>query len=137
MTTKVVVETRGIPFKRVTVEDPWLDEGTTEVRTVGVRGTKRLTFAVTLVDGRQVRKRLLSAVVVRRPVDQVTAIGTKAAEPAGDCDPNYSGCVPVASDVDCAGGSGNGPAYVEGPVEVIGSDIYDLDRDNDGIGCES
>ncbi|MFC7613241.1 hypothetical protein ACFQV2_06075 [Actinokineospora soli] len=53
-----------------------------------------------------------------------------------DCDPNYSGCVPIASDVDCEGGSGNGPAYVAGPVRVIGSDIYGLDRDDDGIGCE-
>jgi resuscitation-promoting factor RpfB len=52
------------------------------------------------------------------------------------CDPNYDPCVPIASDVDCAGGSGNGPAYVVGPVTVVGSDIYDLDRDNDGIGCE-
>lgn len=55
---------------------------------------------------------------------------------AQGCDPNYDPCVPIASDVDCAGGSGNGPAYVQGPVRVIGSDIYGLDRDNDGIGCE-
>lgn len=53
-----------------------------------------------------------------------------------ECDPNYSGCVPIASDVDCAGGSGDGPAYVKGPVKVIGKDIYRLDRDGDGIGCE-
>lgn len=52
------------------------------------------------------------------------------------CNSNYSGCVPIASDVDCAGGSGNGPEYVSGPIQVIGSDIYDLDRDNDGIACE-
>lgn len=52
------------------------------------------------------------------------------------CDPNYDPCVPIASDVDCAGGSGNGPAYVQGPVRVIGSDVYGLDRDGDGIGCE-
>lgn len=51
------------------------------------------------------------------------------------CDPNYTGCVPVDSDVDCRGGSGNGPSYT-GPVEVIGTDIYDLDRDNDGHACE-
>src|SRR5215204_3472674 len=50
------------------------------------------------------------------------------------CDPNYSGCVPIASDVDCAGGRGNGPAYVKGPVKVIGKDIYRLDSDGDGIG---
>lgn len=57
--------------------------------------------------------------------------------PAPSCDANYTGCVPIASDVDCAGGSGNGPAYVNGPVQVIGTDIYDLDSDNDGVGCES
>ncbi|GIF71964.1 hypothetical protein Asi02nite_14820 [Asanoa siamensis] len=52
-------------------------------------------------------------------------------------DANYSGCVPVASDVDCPGGDGNGPAYVQGPVKVIGGDIYDLDRDGDGTACDS
>jgi hypothetical protein len=56
--------------------------------------------------------------------------------PAAGCDPNYSGCVPVASDVDCAGGSGNGPAYVAGPVTVVGADPYGLDADDDGLGCE-
>ncbi|QFZ19365.1 hypothetical protein EKG83_19705 [Saccharothrix syringae] len=56
--------------------------------------------------------------------------------PKPACDPNYSGCVPIASDVDCAGGSGDGPAYVTGPVNVIGTDIYRLDNDKDGVGCE-
>lgn len=59
-----------------------------------------------------------------------------APKPASTCDPNYSDCVPVASDVDCAGGSGNGPAYLQGTAEVIGTDIYDLDRDGDGTACE-
>lgn len=58
------------------------------------------------------------------------------AAPSG-CDPNYAGaCVPIASDVDCAGGRGNGPAYVRGPVTVVGSDIYGLDSNHDGVGCE-
>ena len=64
------------------------------------------------------------------------ALGPQAAG-AQDCDANYGGvCVPIASDVDCAGGSGNGPAYVMGPVYIIGSDIYGLDRDGDGVACE-
>jgi hypothetical protein len=57
-------------------------------------------------------------------------------EGAESCDPNYSPCVPIDDDVDCANGRGNGPSYVDGPVEVIGSDIYDLDRDGDGVACE-
>lgn len=69
-------------------------------------------------------------------VAPTTVAPPTTAAPAS-CDPNYSGgCVPIASDVDCAGGSGNGPAYVRGPVTVVGSDIYGLDGDNDGIGCE-
>jgi hypothetical protein len=61
-----------------------------------------------------------------------------APEPASDsgCDSNYSGCVPIASDVDCGGGSGDGPAYLDGSVSVIGSDVYGLDSDSDGTACE-
>ncbi len=44
-------------------------------------------------------------------------------------------CVPIASDVDCEGGSGNGPAYT-GRVRVIGPDEYGLDDNGDGVGCE-
>lgn len=110
-----------------------MPEGTTKVRVSGVPGVKTLAYEVTLVNGVQTGKRLVREEVTRQPVAEVVAVGTKRPR----CDPNYSGaCVPIASDVDCAGGSGNGPAYVTGPVTVIGTDIYDLDRDNDGIGCE-
>ncbi|MEK7167905.1 MAG: hypothetical protein AAB791_02790 [Patescibacteria group bacterium] len=53
-----------------------------------------------------------------------------------DCHPSYSGCLdPNASDYDCVSGSGNGPYYT-GKVQVIGPDVFDLDRDHDGWGCE-
>jgi endonuclease YncB( thermonuclease family) len=48
----------------------------------------------------------------------------------------YSPCIPPGPDVDCRGGSGNGPRYVDGPVSVKGSDPYGLDDDGDGVGCE-
>lgn len=52
------------------------------------------------------------------------------------CHSGYSGCLNAsASDYDCASGSGNGPYYT-GAVQVYGSDPFDLDRDNDGWGCE-
>jgi hypothetical protein len=54
------------------------------------------------------------------------------------CNANYTPCVPDdAVDVDCQGGSGNGPSYVTGPVTVVGDDVYGLDADHDGIGCEA
>lgn len=138
-TTKEVVELRTIPFKKRTVTDDSLPKGEKTVRTEGVNGTRRLTYRVTFVNGVQTAKHLLRQEVAKEPRTQITAVGTKvdAPEQSSGCDPNYSGCVPIASDVDCSGGSGNGPEYVAGPIEVIGSDIYRLDADHDGIACEN
>jgi hypothetical protein len=47
----------------------------------------------------------------------------------------YDPCLRPGSDVDCAGGSGDGPRYT-GFVQVTGDDPYGLDRDGDGTGCE-
>jgi hypothetical protein len=131
--TTTVTETQKIPYKTRQVNDSSLARGTTKVRVRGVAGVRTLTYEVTMVNGEQTEKRLVRRVVTRPPVTRVIAVGTKAAR---QCDPNYSGCVPIASDVDCAGGSGNGPGYVQGPVRVTGSDIYDLDRDGDGVACD-
>ncbi|WP_368496841.1 G5 domain-containing protein [Herbiconiux sp. A18JL235] len=142
----------AIAFGASTYEDPNVDVGTNVVVTAGVAGQKVTRWELTVVDGVETARRLVSETVTVAPVDEVTAIGTRqpppppapepepqpeAAAPGGGCDPNYAGaCVPIDSDVDCAGGSGNGPSYVRGPVQVIGSDIYDLDRDGDGIACD-
>jgi hypothetical protein len=67
----------------------------------------------------------------------MAATSAGAAAAPTDCHPNYTPCVPVAEDVDCAGGDGDGPAYVEGPVTVVGEDLYGLDHDGNGTGCES
>ena len=39
-----------------------------------------------------------------------------ASRPTRSCTSGYSPCIPPGPDVDCAGGSGNGPRYVQGPV---------------------
>jgi endonuclease YncB( thermonuclease family) len=52
---------------------------------------------------------------------------------ASICNPNYKGCIPNSSlDLDCADIKKLGLAI----VQVIGKDIYKLDRDGDGIGCD-
>ncbi len=138
---EVVVE--AVPFDVATREDPNADQGTRQVVTAGSNGERTLTYEVTYTDGVETDRRLVADDVTREPVDEVVSVGTRqpqaaapAPAPGGACDPNYSGCVPIASDVDCAGGSGNGPAYASGPITVIGSDVYDLDRDGDGVACE-
>jgi hypothetical protein len=147
-TTTTVTEVVAIPFAARTVEDALLDTGRTVVRTRGRAGSKTVTWTVRTRGGVEVDRAVSGEKVTLEPVDEVTVVGTKVAAPepqddpvepadTDDCDPNYSGgCVPIASDVDCAGGKGNGPAYVRGPVQVVGKDIYGLDADHDGIGCE-
>ena len=69
-----------------------------------------------------------------RPAPTTTTVA------APRCHPSYVGeCLPVgAVDVDCAGGGGNGPVYAYTKnIRVVGPDVYGLDRDGDGIGCES
>jgi micrococcal nuclease len=48
------------------------------------------------------------------------------------CHPSYSPCLPIVADLNCPDVRGLGKA----PVDVKGPDEYELDRDNDGIGCE-
>ena len=142
ITTEIVTETETIPFKKVLRDDASMDLGKEAIATKGVDGVKTLTYEVVLSDGVETSRQLVSEEITTKPVDEVTSVGTRKPpppppDPEPECDPNYAGaCVPIDSDVDCAGGGGNGPSYVQGPVRVVGSDIYDLDRDGDGIGCE-
>lgn len=159
VTVETVTQTEEVPFERVTVEDDTMDLGTSAVTTAGVAGVRTLTYTVTLTDGVETARELVGDEVTTAPIDEVTSVGTYEPPPPppepepepepedepvalteapsdDGCDPNYSGCVPIDTDVDCAGGSGNGPSYADGPVDVIGEDIYDLDADDDGVGCE-
>jgi len=54
------------------------------------------------------------------------------------CDPSYPDvCLKDGiGDYDCAGGSGNGPNYIAGPIRVLPPDPFGLDRDHNGWGCE-
>jgi hypothetical protein len=71
----------------------------------------------------------------------IAAVGTGVAVAAacrnGCSAPSYAPSYrSSAGDYDCAGGPGDGPYYVRGPFPLTGPDIYNLDRDHDGIACE-
>lgn len=74
-----------------------------------------------------------AAAQAQRELEEQERTEEEAEEEAAACD--YNPCLSPASDYDCEGGSGDGPAYT-GTVEVIGTDIYGLDEDGDGIGCD-
>lgn len=146
---KSVTQTQSVAYTSSIINDPSIPKGSTKITTGGINGTQAMIFMVTLTDGVQTSKDLISSSLTTPPVNKVTSIGTyvapaaqsspKSSQSNTDCDSNYSGaCVPnvYPTDVDCGGGSGNGPYYVYGPLRVIGTDHYGLDRDGDGAACE-
>ena len=82
--------------------------------------------------------RITLVVAKAPPPPPSTAPPPPTTVPSRNCDPSYpDACLdPTAVDYDCAGGSGNGPKYVSGPIRVRAPDPFDLDRDGDGWGCE-
>ncbi|MDF2991419.1 MAG: hypothetical protein K0S37_1933 [Microbacterium sp.] len=141
---KQVEERSVVPFTSSTVDDGNLAAGTTAVVTAGANGERLVTYRVTYEDGVEISREVASDVISVAPVNEVIANGTYVAPPPpppapvdNGCHPSYEGaCVPFADDVDCEGGSGNGPAYIQGPLRVVGPDVYDLERDDDGIACD-
>jgi|SRR5215210_3900032 len=89
-----------------------------------VTSTVAETHTVTTTVTRHAKARTITRTITEQ---------ASAPPPSGDggsgCDSNYTGCVPSGQgDVDCAD--------VNGPVQVIGDEIYGLDRDGDGQACE-
>ncbi len=63
-----------------------------------------------------------------RPLDRMRSVTS----PTDAC------IAPRAGDVDCPDGTGNGPTYAPTTdFRVVGPDVFGLDRDNDGIACET
>jgi hypothetical protein len=79
----------------------------------------------------------ITVVIAKAPPPPPTTAPPPTSAPR-NCDPSYPDvCLnPNAEDYDCAGGSGNGPLYVEGPISVRPPDPFGLDADDDGVGCE-
>jgi hypothetical protein len=77
----------------------------------------------------------LTAAMTFAFVGSASAQGNQAQAP-DECHASYDPCVPIATDVDCASGAGDGPVFIDYPVRVIGEYVYGLDHDGNGTGCE-
>jgi hypothetical protein len=113
-----------------------------DVKNAATPVAKTVTVAaepVTITETETVKKRVVKW-RTRTVTETVTASsgGGGGGGSGGNCHPSYQGeCLdPSVSDYDCAGGSGDGPGYVYGTVEVVGYDEYGLDGNGNGLGCE-
>ena len=62
------------------------------------------------------------------PVRAVPASKPKPKPPAPKCTPGYKPCLPPRAHYSCRD--------IKGHVLVTGSDLYLLDKDHDGVGCD-
>ena len=76
---KTTTENQAIAFATTTQDDATLAKGTRKTTTAGVAGQQTLTFDEVWVDGQLESRTQTGAQVTTNPVNQVVAVGTKAA----------------------------------------------------------
>jgi uncharacterized protein YabE (DUF348 family) len=89
--TKDAKKTEAVPFKTVRTVSSSLAKGQTKVTVKGVAGSRVVTIRQTLVDGRVVSTKELSATVTKAPVAQVVLVGTKVATSSSTTSSTTSG----------------------------------------------
>ena len=102
-----VTKTQKIAFDTERKNDSSLYTGTTKVVTEGKAGKREITYEVTTVDGKVTRKEKVDSEVVRKPVDEVVAVGTKE-RPA-----------PTSSSSSSAGSSGSAVKKSKGSTDDL------------------
>jgi hypothetical protein len=110
--------------------------GPTQTETVVETRTEYSTETKTVRRVRTVTETVTEPRGELRPGDE--GGGSLYDEDGDECHDSYVGeCLdPASYDYDCGSGSGDGPDYTSGPVDVVGYDEYDLDRNGDGIACD-
>ena len=95
---RILRENVVVPFERVTMNDGTLEKGKKIIRTTGSDGMKRVTYEVTMQNGKEVNKKLLKEELTLSPVNEVTAVGTRDSKKSNKTFPNDSLCATTQSD---------------------------------------
>ncbi len=75
---KTITATESVSFGTTEKKSATMYVGQRKVLSSGVKGRRTATYTVVLVNGRQTGRTLISATVLKTPVNQVVAVGTKA-----------------------------------------------------------
>lgn len=90
--TKTVTATEKVGYPTKTVKNSSMVKGEKKVVTKGRAGSRKVTYRLTLADGKVASKTMLEADVTTKPVTQVVQVGTKP-RPADDDDGGGGGSV--------------------------------------------
>lgn len=83
VTYKEETVSEKVPFDKVNESDDELELGETKVKTEGVDGEKAVVKRVKYIDGERDSSETIAEKVVKKPVDEVTLVGTKGANASG------------------------------------------------------
>ena len=138
--TKEVSETKSIPFASQTIESTNFAKGETHVTQNGADGKKTITYIVTFKGSQQTDKKIKSEAVIKEPTPKITTIGTYVyiAPPAPVQQPSAPSNTPSSGSslyfANCTAARNAGAAPI-----LQGQPGYRpaLDRDKDGVACET
>ena len=74
---RTVAERQAIAFSKKETKSAALTVGETKTTTKGIAGTKSVKYVLTYLDGKLTTKKLVTATVVKQPVDELVTVGTK------------------------------------------------------------
>lgn len=80
---KNISVTEAVPFESKKENSDEIDLGDSKLKTKGVDGEKLVTKRVKYIDGEKDDEKVISEKITKKPVDEVTLVGTKGAASAG------------------------------------------------------
>lgn len=81
---KAVTQQETIPYPIETSNDPSLPKGETKVSLAGQAGLQKVSYHITVQNGKTVKKVRLMQTVLKQPIKQIVIKGTKAVSSHGD-----------------------------------------------------
>ncbi|MGE5416977.1 MAG: 3D domain-containing protein [Acidobacteriota bacterium] len=94
---KVVNEKTPIPYRMVSTSDSFLEKGLTRTVSKGKPGVALETIKITYHDGVEIRREVLKAEIVKKPVDKVVAMGVITSVSRGGLRLNFARAIQVSS----------------------------------------
>lgn len=76
---KTISVAETIPFQSTSQDDGGLTKGVTRIAIAGKNGERTFTYKLTYIDGKEVKKDLVSQAVTTQPVNEVKKVGTYVA----------------------------------------------------------
>ena len=119
------VATEDINYETVVEEDENLDINNEDIRQAGEAGQKEITYKVVKKDGKEVSREVVQSKVVKEPVNEIIAQGTRRVFASRDGNMEYKDliyCESTAYAGDGITATGTVPSYNPGGISTIAVD---------------